>query len=352
MKDKISSSQEKCKNCGGNLYYDPKSHDLLCDNCGTHTQIIADGKIQYHDLNEKQTNSKEYKDYVEQNKAFKCPNCGANVILNKFEISQVCPYCATPLVINEQNYGLKPDAIIPFQFDENDAAEKFVAVVKKRFWAPRKFKKKLPENEITGIYIPSFGFDADTFSKYDGRLFNEVTVRDSDGHTHTERHYFRIGGTLQKSYQNVMVECSSKITQRELHGFLPYNFDEKMPYTNQFILGYSVEQYDKEVKDSIETYHSELRNLIERDILRKYVYDGVDYLNVKTDRSNEKYQYHILPVYRFEYDYKGKKYVNYMNGQNGKVDGNTPKSKLKIGIAIALGILVFVALALLGAFKS
>lgn len=339
---KIDSEQQKCKNCGGNLYFSPKTKNLICENCGSKKEIIIEGEILKHGLGEKNGGGKEYKEYIEQNKSFKCPNCAANVVLNKFEISQICPYCSTALVVNNKSsYGLKPDGIIPFEFDENDAAEIFAKAVKKRFFAPRKFKKKLPENQITGIYIPCFGFDANTKSVYKGELYNEETHTDRDGRSHTTRSYFHISGTWNYKYENIIVECSSQITQLELKGFTPYKHNKGKPYNNSFILGYSVEQYDKEVNDCLEQYHYELDNCIRKDILKKYSYDGVNYLNVKTERSDEKYAYQILPVYKFEYDYKNKKYVTYMNGQTGKVDNNIPKSKIKIAFAILLPILIF-----------
>ena len=339
---KIDSEQKKCKNCGGNLIFSPKTQNLICENCGSEKEIIISGEIQKHNLNEKAIQNKEYKEYVEQNKSFKCPNCGANVVLSKFEISQICPYCATALVVNNKNdYGLKPDAIIPFAFNENDASEIFANAVKKRFFAPRKFKKKLPENQITGIYIPCFGFEAETSSVYDGELYNNETETDSDGRSHTRKSYFHISGNWNYKYENVMVECSSQITQLQLKGFTPYKYGKQKPYNNSFILGYSVEQYDKEVHDCEEQYNYELNTLIKRDILKKYSYDGVGYLNIKTERNNEKFTYHILPVYKFEYDYNNKKYITYMNGQTGKVDNNLPKSKIKVALAILLPILIF-----------
>ncbi len=339
---KIESEQQKCKSCGGNLFYSPKTKNLVCEKCGISKEIVVNNEINRHNLNEKIGVSKEYKEYIEQNKSFKCPNCGANVVLSKYEISHVCPYCSTPLVINNKNsYGLKPDAIIPFDFNENDASEIFAKAVRKKFFAPRQFKKKIPENQITGIYIPCFGFDANTKSVYSGELYENETERDSNGSTHTRRRYFHVSGKWNYRYENIMVECSSQITQTELKGFTPFRYDNEKPFNNSFILGYSVEQYDKEVGDCIEQYNYELKNCIRNDILRKYNYDGVSYLNVKTDKSDEKYMYHILPVYKFEYNYKNKKYVTYMNGQTGKVDNNIPKSKLKIAIAVLLPILIF-----------
>ena len=351
---KIDSNLEKCKNCGGNLVFDPSNQDLHCKSCNSHYPIVADGEIEYHDLYQvKEKDSQEYKEYREQNKVFKCSNCGANVVLNKLEIAKPCPYCGTALVASETTkIGLKPDAIIPFMFDEEEAGVRFKNTVKKRFFAPRQFKKALPENLIEGIYIPAFGFNANTFSSYNGELYNEREEKDSDGGSRTVRDYFHISGHLEKRYNDITVECSSNITQSELQGFLPYSFSNKKPYNNSFILGYSVEQYDKEVSDCISTYKSIMDNMIRRDILSKYHYDGISYLNVNTDVSDEKYQYHILPVYRFDYKYKKKDYVTYMNGQTGKVDGHTPKSALKIALVIAIPILIFILIVIISALSG
>ena len=340
MEKKINSSQEKCLGCGGNLYYNPASHSLFCENCGSEAFIDDNGYIEYHDLHKKYE-AKQNDDFVKQNKIFKCPNCGANVILSKYEISQKCPYCSTSLVIQNSSFsGLRPDAIIPFEFDETEASRRFMLGIKRNFWVPNKLKKNFPENQITGIYIPSFGFDASTTSRYSGELYNEYTETDSEGNSQTRREYFSISGIFEQQYQDIMVECSSKITQRELVGFLPYRFEEKKPYNNAYILGYSVEQYDKAVADCEPIYKSQLDAMIRSDILRQYSFSGVSSLFVDTTRRDEKYLYHILPVYRFDYEYRNKKYVTYMNGQTGKVDKNVPKSVAKIITISLLAVLI------------
>ena len=161
-----------------------------------------------------------------------------------------------------------------------------------------------------------------------------------DGHTYTTKNSFYVSGDLNKTYKNTIVESSSHLSQNELNGVLPYDYSTKKPYNNSFILGYCVEHYEKSVFDCVETYKQIVNNKIKNDILRKYIYDGVDYLNVNTKFSNEKYLYHILPVYKFEYDYKNKKYKTYMNGQTGKIDKNIPKSPIKIFFVVFFAILL------------
>lgn len=342
MEDKkIKSVQNKCKSCGGNLIYYPKTMDLFCEKCSSHYEIVDEDTVLLHDLLKKAKSDEKYRSFVDQNKLFKCPNCGANVVLNQFEISQKCPYCDASLVIETNNIpGIKPDAIIPFEFDESEASEIFVNNIKKRFFVPNKFKKHLPANQIHGIYIPTFGYFANTTSVYNGELYDEVTTTDTDGHQSNDRTYFKISGTHSAKFEDVLVECSSKITQKEINGFLPYKTVKRKPYNNNYILGYSVEHYNQTVEECIPSYKSIVNGLIRNQILRKYKHDGVNYLNISTEYSDERYLYYLLPVYRFEYEYKSKKYVTYMNGQTGRVDGNVPKSAVKITFVTILTLLI------------
>ena len=344
----VKSAYGKCSACGGNLEFCPSTQDLICVKCEHHYEIVNSAKVIAHDLldAEIEGNPKD-NEFALQNNTFKCSNCGAKVFLDKLELSKVCPYCGTALVIDNSMIGTMPDAVIPFAFDEQEAAEKFATCVRKRFFAPRKFKRNMPENKIKGVYIPAFAFDTKTESVYDGQLYEDEDETDSEGHTHTNRHYFHISGRHRRNFNDVIVECSSKITQNEIDGVLPYDYDGKKSYKNEYILGYSVERYNKSVKDSIPTYKQIVEHSIRNQILSKYHYDGVSYLNVKTDYLDEKYRYYILPMYRFDYEYKRKKYVTYMNGQTGRVDNNIPKSGWKIFFTIILPIILVVGIVVL-----
>ena len=339
---KIESNQFKCSNCGGNLVYNPTTKNLFCQNCSSSFEIEDEDIKPLHSLYEKREDSAQYTQFIDANKIFKCNNCGATVVLNKYEISKNCPYCEASLVIDENNIpGINPDAVIPFAFNKEKASEIFCADVKKRFFAPRKFKKQIPEKEISAFYIPAFSYFGHSQSKYDGRLYTVRTETDRDGHTHTERDYFYIYGINTLDFADVVVESSSRISQKDINGVLPYEYKKKKGFKNEYLLGYSVEHYDKSVDECVPTYKTIVSQMIRGAILKKYTYSGVDYLNVKTDYSNEKYYYYILPVYRFEYQYKKKKYSTYMNAQTGKVDKNIPKSGLKIAMCIIIPILLF-----------
>ena len=349
----IGSVHSKCKNCGGNLVFCPTTQDLICAKCESHYPIENNGKILVHNLYDSNETKKHNKSFKEQNTFFKCKNCGANIVLNNYEISNKCPYCGTGLVVDENaEEGTIPDACIPFAFDKAEASILFAQNVKKKHFLPNKFKKQPPTSDIYGIYIPAFAFDTNTKSTYSGQLYNEYTSTDSDGRTHTERSYFYISGDHAENFEDVLVECSSKINQTELIGVLPYHSEKKLPYNNSYIMGYSVEHYSETINQSIPTYKSMVDKLIQNHILRKYHYDGVSYINVATNYSDEKYKYCLLPIYRFEYVYKDKPYRTLMNGQTGAIDSNLPKSKWKIAFAVLIPFLIILAFILIGMLSN
>ena len=332
----LKSQQYNCKNCGSVLLFDPNTKSLMCDKCNSHFEMQITKNFKRHQYQENFEESKTRDEWINDNKVFKCKNCGGSIVANKYEMSNTCPYCNTNLAVDSNNLpGLKPDAIIPFAFDKEKASQKFVENVRKKFYVSGKFKKHLPSNKIRGTYVPSFVFDMKTQSSYNGTLSRSERQGD-----HTFTTSFNINGTLNKKYSNVMIESSSQLKQYELNAIMPFDMSTAVDYQNGFILGYTVEYYAEKLKTCEEIARQTVASLIRKDILSKYTYDSVDELSISTKYDEKDYNYILLPVYKFEYDYKNKPFKTYMNGQNGKIDNNLPKSIPKIVMTVLIVILI------------
>lgn len=347
----LESSNKNCKNCGGNLVFYPEKIALECEQCKSIFKIEGDPNIKKHNLDENKSNdqSKEYFEYVQNNKVFKCANCGSNVVLNVYEISKNCPYCGTSLVVDDRVLpGLLPDAILPFAIGKNNAAELFAEKVKKKWLVPKKFKNAPPTSQISGLYLPAFAFDGKTSSSYNGELYNEYTETDSEGKQHTRREYFHVSGSHNQDFENVLIESSNKISQSHITALLPYNFNRKMAYRDEFVRGFVTEHYAEGLGQCKADYRRIAEQSIRSRILAKHPHDGVSYLNVNTVFDDEKYSYYLVPMYKFEYEYKNKKFVTYMNGQTGKLDYSLPKSTAKITLIVLLALLVILIPIIIG----
>lgn len=343
----INKSGEKCTSCGGNMFYSPENYALKCKSCGGLRKIETTRNFSKHIYTEDAENREQYTEWRQQNKMFKCTSCGANIVLSKLEISSSCPYCGASYATEESEVaGLKPDAILPFKFSNEEAANLYKLKIRKKFFLPRAFKKSPPVDTIKGIYIPCFAFDEVTFSSYDGKLATDHRHTDSNGRTHTTTTYRHISGQKNMKHENILVETSSHIDQVVFTQIKPYNLQELVEYKNEFIMGYSVENYDQALVSCKKIGDNIIDNIIRNSILSGYSYDRVCYLNVKTQRSEQKYAYYLLPTYKCAYKYKEKDYVTFMNGQTGKIGGKVPRSALKI-TALVLGIVLGVAGAIL-----
>lgn len=57
---------------------------------------------------------------------YKCPACGGEIVGDATTAATACPFCGNPVVMMEQFSGmLKPDLVIPFKLDKNDAKAAF-----------------------------------------------------------------------------------------------------------------------------------------------------------------------------------------------------------------------------------
>ncbi len=345
MKEKeLKANDCSCPSCGAAMRYSPEKKKLYCENCQTCKDIEFNALQGKHSWEEKDELKKQ-KEFALETKTLKCPNCGASVVLNKLEYSKGCPYCGSNLVSkNAENDNLTPDGILPFTFSDEVASQKYRQGIKKKWFVPNAFKKAPPTDNIRGIYIPSFGYDADTFSTYRGKLATEHTGRDSNGHTYHYTTYQNISGNHNSNQVDVLVETSTKIGQEEFEKIEPFYMDKAIEFKQGFIMGYTVEVFENSLEECKKIADSIMESNVKDEILSKYSYDSVVYFNLDMTQTNKKYMYYLLPVYKCEYKYKNKSYTTFMNGQTGKVGGGYPKSPVKITFFVLFWILVLLGI--------
>ena len=259
-----------CSNCGGKVEFSPKDKALRCVNCAsiypidykqTVTKRPVGSKISQFDMDKWQQN----------NHSYTCENCGANIMLNKMDITSTCKYCNTSsLVPLEDLPGLKPEIVVPFKISKEDAKTEFYNRVKKRNFLPLNFKKNLPKAEIGATYISSFTFEMLVTATYKGRLRISKTVRDKNGRSRTVYDYRPISGNIRQQFDNLVVEASDKINQEEIVNIFPYDFNESYDYDDDFVKGYNVGYYNQTVEQAEVRAKHDALDLVENAIRNKY----------------------------------------------------------------------------------
>ena len=319
-----------CPNCGASLRYSPSKEALFCKNCCFTQEIEAKEILLKKPINFNQQEISAEELFGNESIKLHCPNCGANIISNELEFSGVCPYCDTALASGSGKTFTPPDSIIPFKLEKEEASKKFAEKMRRKIFAPTKFKRHLPTDKIKALYIPCFLFDAETETAYTATIEIEEEFRDSDGRIHTFTRYEHVSGIINLSHQNVLVEASSHINQKDIDSIKNYDFSKLKEFKKEFILGYTVEKNDTNAEKCKKIAQNLIENDISSEISDKYSYGEVTNLRMQTDYIDERMSFSILPTYIADYKYKEKKYRTMMNGQTGKIGGKYPKSGLKI----------------------
>ena len=344
---RLGASNKKCQGCGGDLIFNPKTRKLNCEKCGSEYDFNMVKRIDKLPYTRGLDNQGLLNAWASEAKILKCDTCGANIELIGREVSKKCPYCESSYVADINAFPcLKPNAVIPFAFDEMGALDAFKQGIKKKFFAPSAFKKRLPKNQIYGVYVPSFNFDMDTRTTYRGVLERKVTVKRGK-ETVVKYERFNIKGVQDMIHRNFVIESSDNLDDKQVTSLLPYDFDESYEYNENFIRGHSSRYYEDNLDKCHDLAKQKIDENIKQFILRKYDYDRVISFEASTIYSNEKYIYRLLPLYKFEFDYKKKKYIVVMNGQSGKIGKGLPVSPLKVSFVVLLVLILIVLLVIL-----
>ena len=153
---------------------------------------------------------------------YECGNCGATADLPENQLSKVCAFCESPIVLSPDRIsGPIPELIAPFIIDKKLALQKLSTHLKQQWLAPDRLRQAASPNRVRAIQIPFFLFDAQARSEYSADVgidWEETytdTETDAEGNTvtvtktrtHTE--WFSTKGTHVKQYHKQLV-CGSK----------------------------------------------------------------------------------------------------------------------------------------------
>ena len=345
----VETELVKCENCGSNMVFDPESQQLECVHCGSKKSFASGAIASELDITDGFSKASAWQG--EEACCFFCDNCGAKIVLRSGEAATVCPFCNSAHAIKQEGLsGLKPNALIPFAFDEEKGLELAKSWAKKKFFAPSKFKKNIASDRFKGVYAPCFTFDSFTTSYYEGRIGRTHTRTVGSGKNRRTETYVvwrSIRGTFRHNFDDLLIAAGKKLSQPMLDKIAPYDTNQSKSYEENYLLGFMAYQYDEELTDCWQAAKRRIDGELRSLILSQYVYDKVAYLNVSTAHEKVTYKYVMLPVYVGAFNFKKKLYNFFVNGSTGKVGGKTPKSALKITLFIASIIAVVFALAYL-----
>ncbi len=339
----------KCPSCGADMRYDPASGRLKCDYCEREEAIDATNEdIVEYDFDSAE-NDESLRNWGTQTKTIQCENCGGTTIVPAEQRTVSCSFCGSPKVLAiEELPGIRPESLVPFKIDDDNAKQRFVKWIRKRRFAPSALKKTVRTDNLRGVYIPYWSYDTNTQSSYTGQAGDyyyesETYTVTVNGKTETrtrqvEKIRWRfVSGTYDKNFDDIIFNDSGNVDQNIIERIEPFMLNELLRYNPKFLAGFEAERYKTGLKAVWQRAMQRIDSILRGDItaIIKRGCDVVGTLNVNTNFKDIKYKHMLLPVWISSYSYRDKLYNFYINGQTGEVQGRAPKSVLKVMALIA-----------------
>ena len=328
----------KCPNCGGALEFNSATQKMKCPFCDSEFDVetlkaideAAKITSSEDEMNWKTDTGEEFTSQEAENlQTYVCNSCGGEIVVANETGATSCPFCDNPVVLAQKFTGmLKPDCIIPFKFSKNDAKESLKKHLLGKRLLPKVFKEENHIDEIKGIYVPFWMFDADV----NGSVTYEATTVDhwSDSqYEYTRTNHYEIFRQGAVSFTNIPVDASTKMPDDLMQSIEPFNINEAVDFQTAYFAGYLADKYDVSVEDSLPKINSRVKTSTEDsfrstiDGLYSTVTPKASYINVHNGSS----KYALLPVWILNTSWNGNKYIFAMNGQTGKFVGDLPMDK-------------------------
>jgi DNA-directed RNA polymerase subunit RPC12/RpoP len=324
----------KCPNCDGAVNFDATIQQMKCPFCDSEFDVEALQSLNETETAETEQSEVEWANHddlewaageQEGMRMYSCNTCAGEIITEENTAATSCPYCANPVIMKGKLSGsAKPDLIIPFKLNKEAAIEALKNHLSGKRLLPKCFKSSKRLNEIKGLYVPFWLFDADVDANM---RYKTTTVRTwSDTRfIYTETRTFNVQRQGELAFDKVPVDASAKMAADLMESIEPFDATAAVDFQTAYLAGYLADKFDFCEKHCIERANERIRASTE-DAFRKTVtgYTTVtpEYRGVYLKKSVVKYA--LLPVWVLCTTWRDKNYLFAMNGQTGKFVGDLP----------------------------
>ncbi len=322
--------QYKCPKCGGNIEFDSSIQKPKCPFCDSEFELddlkAFDSELS-EDKSEWQTKEEKWAENEAGNgmKIFVCESCGGEVVTEETTAATRCPWCDNPIVVKGSVAGsLKPDFVIPFKLDKAAAKEGFKKHLSGKKFLPPVFIDENHMDEIKGIYVPFWLFDADAKAQFRFRGTKTRSWRSGD-YRYTETLHFALVRDGEMCFDNIPVDGSKKMADDLMESVEPFDYSEMVSFETAYLSGFLADKYDVSAEDSMPRADKRIKQSATDEMMKTTRgYSGVTVQSSFVDVRKGTVSYALLPIWVMNTTWNGQRYIFAMNGQTGKFVGNLP----------------------------
>lgn len=307
----------KCKNCGGNVVYEPSRGRMYCPHC----------------------EGEDSQDTIQGGSLTQCANCGAPVDVLQYTSASRCEHCGSYIVFNERVEGAyKPHMILPFRINKDNAVALMEKEFNKRAFTPSDFMSTKSLEKMVGIYVPFwlYNYKANYDFAGEGTKVRSWTSGDTE---YVETSYYEVIRKMNADFDKIPVDASYAMEDGAMDLMEPYNYQQLQDFEPKYMSGFYGEVYNQNASELESRAKDKARSASEEMMNTSFMeYTSMKPLRKDLNLKRGSVNYALMPVWQYLYKYQGRDYLFHVNGQTGKVIGTTPVSKGKV---LAYGASVF-----------
>ncbi|HMG55633.1 MAG TPA: hypothetical protein VK601_19175 [Kofleriaceae bacterium] len=277
-----------------------------------------------------------------------CEHCGASLQFAGVR-SQICPYCASPNVVERPPAAgrPRPEFVVAFTGDAAAARRKLELWLGSRTWFADARIKRARVEDLRGVYAPAYLYSAVAHTAYSasiGEHYSETETyqtTDPQGRKRTETRsvtrteYRPLSGRHVGYVTDVLVSASAGLGDGEIHAIEPFDYLQLRRYSPALIAGWVAEEFARDPEACRRASRDEALDDVRRRLRKFMPGDSHSDLTWRAAVEWESLAPVLVPIWvlavRYRDDRRPLRVV--INGQTGAIAGKVPLAWWKIALA-------------------
>jgi hypothetical protein len=361
MPDVAALEKYACAACGAQAEWNPSKQLLVCPFCGTATPFTIDvqsGALVENDLARALRElPDEARGWLAEKRTVQCQSCKAVSVFDPERVGQNCGFCGSPSLVDytEIKAPIRPQSLLPFKTSEPQVREQIRRWYASKWLAPGKLKSRALVDRVRGVYIPYWTFDAHAVCPWEAEAghyyYTTESYRDNQGRSQTRqvRHvrWEPASGQIEHFFDDEPVPGTHGVSHQLLRQVEPFRTTELVPYDRAFLSGFIVEHYQIVLLGAAQASQDAMTRKLYDLCAAEVPGDTHRNLQIHPVFSGQTFKHILVPVWLLAYLYGTKMYQVVVNGYDGRMAGQYPKSPWKIALLVVLALIAFMIFLLL-----
>ena len=343
-----------CPACGAQAEWSPSKRMLVCPFCGTESPYKPDAdtaKIRELDLEQALREApREDPASRAERRSVQCQSCKAVMDFDPARVGQNCEFCGSPALVDysEIKSPIRPQSLLPFKVSQNQVRDNIRRWYGSKWFAPGALKTKALVDQLKGLYVPYWTFDAQVHCPWTAEAGHYYYVneeyRDSQGRAQVRQvrkvRWVPAAGEIDHFFDDQPVPGTKGLDLDLLRQVEPFPTKELVPYDTGYLSGHVVEHYQVALIDAAESARESMDAQLMALCGRQVPGDTYRNLRIGPDYSDRTFKHILVPVWLLSYTFGRRTFQVVANGYTGVLAGRYPKSPWKVLAAVAAVLLV------------